>query len=272
MFSEHPEKFFPYTFVQMTAFPEGSIKNPSLSEDYPDIMGAVPQMIQATMERFRNLIIREKVTKVPNQMEAVRVFNYPYQAIEEAVVNAFYHRDYMSCEPVTIEIEPDCINIMNFPGIDRSISVKTIEEGKRFVSRYYRNRRLGEFLKELDLSEGHSSGIPTIQDELERNGSPRAEFFTDDDRRAMRIRIPIHPVFLEKADKKPIKADKKPIKAEREKLILEYVSEHGSIGNSEARELLRLAESTVKRLLTDMAKREILKDDGERKSRRYYLR
>ena len=120
------------------------------------------------MERFRNLIIREKVIKVPNQMEALRIFNYPYQAIEEAVVNAFYHRDYMSFEPVTIEIEPDCINIMNFPGIDRSISEKTIAEGKRFVSRYYRNRRLGEFLKELDLSEGHSSGIPTIQEELEK--------------------------------------------------------------------------------------------------------
>jgi ATP-dependent DNA helicase RecG len=56
---------------------------------------------------------------------------------------------------------------------------------------------LGEFLKELDLSEGHSSGIPTIQEELEKNGSPRAEFFTDEDRRAMRIRIPIHPAFLE---------------------------------------------------------------------------
>ena len=103
----------------------------------------------------------------------------------------------MFCELVTIEIEPDCINIMNFPGIDRSISEKTIAEGKRFVSRYYRNRRLGEFLKELDLSEGHSSGIPTIQEELEKNGSPRAEFFTDEDRRAMRIRIPIHPAFLE---------------------------------------------------------------------------
>lgn len=63
---------------------------------------------------------------------------------------------------------------MNFPGIDRSVSEKTIAEGKRFVSRYYRNRRLGEFLKELDLSEGHSSGIPTIQEELTRNGSPRA--------------------------------------------------------------------------------------------------
>ena len=52
-------------------------------------------------------------------------------------------------------------------------------------------------MKELYLSEGHSSGIPTIQEELEKNGSPRAEFFTDEDRRAMRIRIPIHPAFLE---------------------------------------------------------------------------
>lgn len=200
MFCEHPEKFFGYTYVQMTSFPKGSIENPSISEDFPNITGSVPQMIQATMERFRNLIIREKVIKVPNQMEALRIFNYPYQAIEEAVVNAFYHRDYMSFEPVTIEIEPDCINIMNFPGIDRSISEKTIAEGKRFVSRYYRNRRLGDFLKELDLSEGHSSGIPTIQEELEKNGSPRAEFFTDEDRRAMRIRIPIHPAFLEADD------------------------------------------------------------------------
>ena len=51
-------------------------------------------------------------------------------------------------------------------------------------------------MKELDLSEGHSSGIPTIQGELQKNGSPRAGFFTDEDRRAMRIRIPIHPAFL----------------------------------------------------------------------------
>lgn len=35
---------------------------------------------------------------------------------------------------------------------------------------------------------------------MEKNGSQRAEFFTDEDRRAMRIRIPIHPIFLEEKE------------------------------------------------------------------------
>ena len=35
---------------------------------------------------------------------------------------------------------------------------------------------------------------------MKKNGSPRAEFFTDEDRRAMRIRIPIHTVLLEKKE------------------------------------------------------------------------
>ena len=288
MFCEHPEKFFGYTFVQMTAFPEGSVENPSISEDYPNIIGSVPQMIQATMERFRNLIIREKVIKVPDQMEAVRIFNYPYQAIEEAVVNAFYHRDYMSYEPVTIEIEPDCINIMNFPGIDRSISEKTIAEGKRFVSRYYRNRRLGEFLKELDLSEGHSSGIPTIQEELAKNGSPRAEFFTDEDRRAMRIRIPIHPAFLGEEDsfnaiddesgvdeaniKEKVTKNVSKKKERQYELILEVFADGAWHKTSEIAEKLGVGTTRTKVLLKELVTLNRLLDNGKTKGKMYRLK
>lgn len=104
MFCEYQEKFFMYSHIQMTLFPEGSVNNPSLSEDFPVIKGSVPQMIEATLERFKTLILREKVIKVRGQAEAIRIWNYPYQAIEEAVVNAFYHRDYLSYEPGTIEI------------------------------------------------------------------------------------------------------------------------------------------------------------------------
>lgn len=229
--------------------------------------------------RFRNLFIREKIIKVSNQMEALRIFNYPYQAIEEAVVNAFYHRDYMSYEPVTIEIEPDCINIMNFPGIDRSISEKTIAEGKRFVSRYYRNRRLGEFLKELDLSEGHSSGIPTIQEELEKNGSPRAEFFTDEDRRAMRIRIPIHPAFLENNDEISVsdgyekatnKLSKK--KIEQYDKILKLMDDGNWHKTAEIAENLGLKDTRTKELLKELVGLEKLVDNGKTKGKMYKIK
>ena len=52
--------------------------------------------------------------------------------------------------------------------------------------------RLGEYLKELDMTEGRSTGIPTIQNELKENGSPRAIVVTDDDRTFFRITIPCH--------------------------------------------------------------------------------
>ncbi len=97
-----------------------------------------------------------------------------------------------------IEVEPELIWIISFPGIDRSIPQRVIEEGEHFSSRYYRNKRLGEFLKERDLSEGKSTGIPTIQEELRNNGSPKARFFTDDDRWAVTVEIPIHPDFINK--------------------------------------------------------------------------
>uniref|UniRef100_UPI004029F2F5 hypothetical protein n=1 Tax=Segatella hominis TaxID=2518605 RepID=UPI004029F2F5 len=43
------------------------------------------------------------------------------------------------------------ISILNCPGPDRSISKEDIEKGDMLKSRRYRNRRLGDFLKELDV-------------------------------------------------------------------------------------------------------------------------
>ena len=74
--------------------------------------------------------------------------------------------------------------------------MKAVLEGKSLRSRRYRNRRLGEFLKELDLTEGRATGIPTIQDELKSNGSPKATIETDEERTYFLIDIPCHPEFI----------------------------------------------------------------------------
>jgi len=53
-------------------------------------------------------------------------------------------------------------------------------------------RREGELLKELDLTEGRSTGIPKMLRVMAENGSPAPEFDTDDDRTAFLIRLPVH--------------------------------------------------------------------------------
>ena len=120
----------------------------------------------------------------------------PYQALEEAVVNALYHRNYNEREPVEITIEPNRISILNHGGPDRSIPLDVVRKAQTLRCRKYRNRRLGEFLKELELTEGRATGIPTIQRKLKDNGSASATIKTDEDRTYFLIDIPCHSDFV----------------------------------------------------------------------------
>lgn len=191
MFCPNPEKFFPYTQVEIVIFPEGVFENPRNIREVPPIKGSVPQMIEETMRYLRTMIINLHIIK-HTARRTDRIYNYPEKALEEAITNAFYHRDYRSRTPIVIEVQPYEITITSATGPDRSISLEAIKEGKRMVSRHYRNRHLGEFLKELGLTEGRNTGIPTIQRELEKNGSPAATFDTDEDRLSFLVRIPCH--------------------------------------------------------------------------------
>ena len=63
------------------------------------------------------------------------------------------------------------------------------------LSKRYRNRRIGEFLKELDLIEGRNTGIPNILHALEANGSDPPEFNTDEDRSFFEVVFKMNPIY-----------------------------------------------------------------------------
>lgn len=98
-------------------------------------------------------------------------------------------------QPIEVRISHEELVILSFPGPDRSIRLEDLQSG-RAVSRRYRNRRIGEFLKELEMTEGRSTGIPKILQAMSLNGSPAPLFETDDDRLSFVIRLPRHPWFL----------------------------------------------------------------------------
>ncbi len=197
MFCEHPEKLFPVTQVDIVLFPEGSINNPDMMIEVPKIVGPVPQIIHDTLSYLRTNVVKKKIIKPTDNEKSDKIFNYPYQAFEEAVVNALYHRDYQEREPVEITVEPTHVDILSYAGPDRSISAEAIRAARKLKARRYRNRRLGDFLKELDLTEGRATGIPTIQKALKDNGSMSATIETDEDRTYFLLTIPCRQGFEE---------------------------------------------------------------------------
>lgn len=155
-FNETPHRFFPATQIDVVWFPEGAGGDRFEEKIF---QGPLARMTREALDFIQRNYLKETVVKHPDRAEAERFWNFPYAAIEEAVVNAVYHRSYQEREPIEVRISPDDLVVLSFPGPDRSIRMKDLRAGKA-VSRRYRNRRIGEFLKELDLTEGARRAFP----------------------------------------------------------------------------------------------------------------
>ena len=187
-FNDTPQRFFPAIQIDVVWFPEGAGGD---RFDEKTFAGPLDRIARDTLSFIQANYLKQTVVKYPDRAEADRVWNFPYAAIEEAVINAVYHRSYEIREPIEVRITPEDLVVLSFPGPDRSIRLADLRAGKA-VCRRYRNRRIGEFLKELDLTEGRSTGIKKILKAMARNGSPQPVFETDEDRSYFLIRLLVH--------------------------------------------------------------------------------
>lgn len=199
--------------------------------------------------------------------ETVRYFNYPNNALEEAVVNAVFHKSYREDSPVEIRIYTDEIVVINYPGPAKWIDMDKFAKGK-VRARKYRNRRIGEFFKELDLSEKQSTGIQTILNELKKNGSPLPEFETDSDRNYLETTIKIRDGFKVKSKVSDKMSDKQKIFYS---VLLEAFNSSEYVTTKIMAEYSDMAESTTRRYLNQFCDMQIIKSDGKYKGTKYYL-
>lgn len=190
-FTDDPAEYFREAIIEIVDIPDPT--GEGMTER--TFRGPLDRQLSEALAYIRNNVIAEKIFKNPQKAEADRVFSYPYLAIEEALTNAVYHKSYQIPEPVTIRIEKACLEITNCPGPDRSIPDSDFKQ-KRFRAGKYRNRRIGEFLKELHLIEERGTGVPTMIKSLEENGSDPPEFKTDEDRSFFSVTFKIHPTFI----------------------------------------------------------------------------
>ena len=228
-FNDNPDAFFPYARIEVVDKPDPT--GEGMTEKI--FTGPLDRQLKDALSYIKNYIIKEKVTKIPGQAEAERIYNIPYAAVEEALANAIYHRSYQIPEPITVMITPEKMEITSLPGPDRTITKEDIQN-RRMVSRRYRNRRIGDFLKELKLIEGRNTGIPTMLRSMKKNGSALPEFITDEDRTYFTVILPIHNSFQNATDSQTrLKKKSRRNLTEIKELILLLLTQKGNLSSSE---------------------------------------
>lgn len=92
------------------------------------------------------------------------------------------------------------IEMVSFPGPDCLVTQEGLKRYK-VSNRRYRNRRIGDILKELHLTEGRNTGFGKILSALEENGSPKPEFETDEGHNYSITRLFVHKAFMRQGQK-----------------------------------------------------------------------
>ena len=257
-FSMDPDKFFPYTQIDVVQFPSGLGGDDIIEKTFK---GSIQQQLRDALQYIRNVIITEKVVKHPDRAEADRFFNFPYAAVEEALSNAVYRRAYDEREPIEVRVENDRIEIVSFPEPDRSVTIEGLKS-YRVSNRRYRNCRIGDFLKELHLTEGRNTGFKKILNALERNGSPKPEFETDDARSYFISRFFIHEGFLQEPNEQSLSEVLKQSDFNKVKKIILYIEEKGKITLKEAEKICEKSTATVRRYLKLLAQTGYIEAKG----------
>jgi ATP-dependent DNA helicase RecG len=187
-FSKEPERFFTRAWIELVWHQSGSGKE--FKEYY--FKGPLQKQLRDALSFLKTNIIAEQVIKHADKAEAERFFNFPYDAVEEALSNAVYHKSYELSSPIEVQVWPDKIEILSFPGPIPPVSANILKTQRRIVAREYRNRRIGDFLKELHLTEGRGTGFPTIYGAMAANGSPDPVFDTDSDSTHVLVTLGAH--------------------------------------------------------------------------------
>ena len=131
------------------------------------------------------------------------------------------------------------------------------------------NRRSGDYLRDLQLSEGRATGIPTIQDELRKNGSEPARIETDEGRTYFLIEIPCREGFENEMDAKygTINGTIN----EREAALISEIAKQPGIKKNELAGKMDLSVRTISRILQNSSDALGLIESGSKKTGGYLL-
>ena len=192
--------------------------------------------------------------------EREEVWEYPLNAVKEAVTNAICHRDYSSPAETQIKVFDDRMTIWNPGPLPPGMTIATLLDPAH--NSVPRNKLIAMLFYDAGLIERYGSGIGRMLDECRRLSFPPPEF----DEFQAGFQVVFHKDIY--TEKHLAEMGLNP----RQSKAVHYSREHGSITNKEYQDLNAVSNKTAYLDLNDLMDKGMLKAAGSGRQLRYVLK
>jgi ATP-dependent DNA helicase RecG len=247
LFAENPQKFFPQAQVRCAKFRGNDVTQPFI--DMAVIEGNIWEQIDEA-EKFVLSNIKRAAWFESEKMERTEHFEYPFDSIREALINAICHRDYRSSGNVQVRIFDNSMEIWNPGTLPEGITVDLLRGTHTSKPR---NRLIARLLFLTKYIEQWGSGTNKMVEACIKEGLPEPEFReVGDDFRVTLTRSRINEI-LENPD----------LINQRQRKAMEYLKTNDSIMSSEYSELFNCSHRTARMDLKGMLEMGIVEKKGK---------
>ncbi len=191
--------------------------------------------------------------------------DYPEEAIREALLNAFVHRDYSFSGSIIINVNDSKMEFISLGGLLPGLSTEDIRIG---VSQP-RNKKLAEVFHRLRLIESYGTGIRRIFKLYESFPiQPSIEATAN----AFKIALP-NMNARGAIEDITVTTEKKPVAITPQvKTVLDYLAEYGEMTDEDLQELLNVKKTRAYLLARQMNENGLIEIIGRGAGKKYKLK
>jgi len=243
LFGKESQRFYPSAFVKI-----GRFRSPTLIVDDHEIYGTLFNQIEAVMSYFREHL----QTRFEFRGEPARkvIWEYPLDALREAIINAVCHRDYGGTAHIQVRWYDNNIVFFNSGGLPPPLR---LEDLKRSHPSVPRNHKIAEMFFYAGLIERWGGGIRKILDECRAIGLPEPKF----EERTGGLWLTFQKDILDDEYLRVLGFGNRQIRG------VFHVKEKGRITNAEYQQLCQVSTRTATRELSELVQKGILEKAGK---------
>ena len=249
LFHPDPEKFITGAFIKIGYF---QTDTELIYQD--EIHGNLFEQIEKTIELLFTKYIKAIISY--EGIHRVETYEYPKEAVREAVLNALTHKDYSAGTPIQISVYDDKIMIWNYGKLPENWTIENLTVKHSSVPF---NPDIANTFFRAGYVESWGRGTIKIIEKCKEQGLPNPEFSNNGNDFWLIFRKDIYnEEYL-----KNIKLNNRQLSA------LLFWKKEKEITNSMYSKKYNITDRTALRDLNDLVKKGLLKKIGEKKKTKY---